>query len=311
MTATVSALPLALAAPYVAQFLEPTLAGTLNAALGVNWVLGSNLPAVQKEKGAAYDLKLKLDRLTLDKLALTQGKLTLAAIQSVELADAQVDLVAMSATLGKLAVNNPRLKVERDADGRWMVERWLKGDGKAVAAAGTSAAASAAAPKTDAPGPSGPVKNEGKTWKVAVNDFLLSGGNVGWADAAMARPVAFDVSGLRLQVQNFALDGKKPATVQVAARLGAGQTEPGQLSYRGTLGLNPVATQGAVDVVNLPVHAFEPYFGDLLNIELLRADASFKGTVNFASNPAGPSVRVSGDSAIDAFRANSVQGTAA
>ena len=311
MTATVSALPLSLAAPYVAQFLEPALAGTLNAALGVNWVLGSNLPALQKEKGAAYDLKLRLDRLRLDKLALTQGKQTLAAIQTVDLVDGQVDLVAMSATLGKLAVTSPRLKVERDADGRWMVEKWLKGDGKATAPAGTAAAPAAVAPKTGTAGPSTPAMKEGSPWKVAVNDFVLSGGTVGWADAATPRPVAFEVSALRVQVQNFALDGKKPANVQVAARLGAGAAEPGQLSYRGTLGLNPVATQGALEVVNLPVHAFEPYFGDLLNIELLRADASFKGAVNFAGNPAGPSVRVSGDSAIDAFRANSVQGALA
>ena len=290
MTATVSDLPLSLGAPYVAQFLEPTLAGTLNAAVGVAWTLGANVPALQKEKGSTFDLKLKVDSLTLDKLALTQGKQLLAGIQRVELTDAEIDPAAMSATLGKLAVTNPRLKVERDADGRWMVEKWLKGD---------------------AAGPSAPVTKEASPWKLAINDLLLSGGTVGWSDAATPRPVAFEVSALKVQLQNFALDGKKPAALQVAAGIGAGQAPPGRLSYRGTLGLNPVATQGAVEVVNLPVHAFEPYFGDALNIELLRADASFKGTVKFASSPAGPSVRISGDSAIDAFRANSVQGTAA
>lgn len=302
MTATVSDLPLSLGAPYVAQFLEPTLAGTLSAAVGVAWTLGANVPALQKEKGSTFDLKLKVDRLTLDKLALTQGKQLLAGIQRVELTDAEIDPAAMSATLGKLAVTNPRLKVERDADGRWMVEKWLKGG--ASAAAGTPS-------KGDPAGPSAPAAKEANPWKLAINDLLLSGGTVGWTDAAAPRPVAFEVSALRVQLQNFALDGKKPAALQVAAGIGAGQTPPGRLSYRGALGLNPVATQGAVEVVNLPVHAFEPYFGDALNIELLRADASFKGTVKFASSPAGPSVRISGDSTIDAFRANSVQGTAA
>ena len=302
MTATVSDLPLSLGAPYVAQFLEPTLAGTLNAAVGVAWTLGANVPALQKEKGSTFDLKLKVDSLTLDKLALTQGKQLLAGIQRVELTDAEIDPAAMSATLGKLAVTNPRLKVERDADGRWMVEKWLKGGAPAPAGAPS---------KGDAAGPSAPVTKEASPWKLAINDLLLSGGTVGWSDAATPRPVAFEVSALKVQLQNFALDGKKPAALQVAAGIGAGQTPPGRLSYRGTLGLNPVATQGAVEVVNLPVHAFEPYFGDALNIELLRADASFKGTVKFASSPAGPSVRISGDSAIDAFRANSVQGTAA
>ena len=292
MTATVSALPLSLGAPYVAQFLEPTLAGTLNAALGVNWVLGANVAALQKEKGAAFDLKLRLDRLTLDKLALSQGRQLLASIQNVELVGGQINPVGQSVALGKVAVTNPKLKIERDAQGRWMVEQWLKGDGKTAA-------------------PGSPAAKDGSPWKVAISDFLLNGGSVGWADAATPRPVAFEVSALRVQLQNFALDGKKPAGLQVAARIGAGQTEAGRLSYRGTLGLNPVATQGAVELVNLPVQAFEPYFGDALNIDLQRADASFKGTVVFADSPAGPSVRVSGDSAIDAFRANSVPGSAA
>jgi hypothetical protein len=127
MTATISALPLSLGAPYVAQFLEPTLAGTLNAAVGVKWMLGANLPALQKEKGSHYELKLAVDRLTLDKLALNQGKAVLASVQSIELLEAQLDPVAQSISLGKLSVTNPRVKVERDAGGRWMVEQWLKG----------------------------------------------------------------------------------------------------------------------------------------------------------------------------------------
>jgi uncharacterized protein involved in outer membrane biogenesis len=309
MTATISALPLSLGAPYVAQFLEPTLAGTLNAAVGVKWMLGANLPALQKEKGAHYELKLAVDRLTLDKLALNQGKAALASVQSIELLEAQLDPVAQSVSLGKLSVTNPRVKVERDAGGRWMVEQWLKGgEPRAAAPGAVPAVAAASAPAGTAPTADKPAASP---WKVAVNDFLLQGGTVGWSDAATARPVAFEVSALRVQLKNFALDAKKPASLEVGARLGAGRADPGRLSYRGTVGLNPLSAQGAVDVVNLPVHAFEPYFGDLLNIELLRADASFKGSVQFAALPAGPQLRLSGDSAVESLRANSVAGTAA
>ena len=315
MTATVSALPLSLAAPYVAQFLEPTLAGTLNAAVGVNWTLGANLPAIQKEKGSRYELKLRVDRLNLDKLALNQGKAALASVQAIELQDAQIDPVAQSVVLGKLVVTNPKAKIERDSGGRWMVELWLKGGAPTANAPQGQAEAAAAAPVAVASSPFS-ASSVGATpatnpWKVAVNDFLLQGGTLGWNDAAHARPAAFEVSGLRVALKNFALDGKKPASLEVGARVGAGRTEPGRLSYRGTVGLNPMRAQGAVDVVNLPVHAFEPYFGDLLNIELLRADASFKGSVQFAALEAGPQLRLSGDSAVESLRANSVAGTAA
>lgn len=184
MTATVSALPLSLGAPYVAQFLEPTLAGTLNAALGVNWVLGANVAALQKEKGTAFDLKLRLDRLTLDKLALSQGRQLLASIQNVELVGGQINPVGQSVALGKVAVTNPKLKIERDAQGRWMVEQWLKGDGK------TAAPGSPAAKETAAHG----------RWRSAISCSMAAA--LGWADAATPRPVAFEVSALRVQVQS-------------------------------------------------------------------------------------------------------------
>jgi hypothetical protein len=311
MTATVSALPLSLAAPYVAQFLEPTLAGTLNAAVGVNWTLGANLPAIQKEKGSRYELKLKVDKLNLDKLALNQGKAALASFQAIELLDAQIDPVAQEVVLGKLVVTNPKAKIERDTGGRWMVEQWLKGSAPTANAPRAAAAAPVAVASSPFSASSVGATTATKPWKVAVNDFLLQGGTLGWNDAAHARPAAFEVSGLRVALKNFALDGKKPASLEVGARVGAGRTEPGRLSYRGTVGLNPMRAQGAVDVVNLPVHAFEPYFGDLLNIELLRADASFKGSVQFAALEAGPQLRISGDSAVESLRANSVAGTAA
>ena len=304
VTATVSALPLELAAPYVAQFLAPALGGTLHAALGLTWQAAGG-------KGGADSLLVKLDRLALDKLALTQGKTTLASVQGLELKDALIDPAAQSATLGKLTVTNPKVKVERHADGRWMAETWLKDAASGAAATPSAKAAAPRGSKPVAAQPPALAKKDGTPWKLAINDLLLSGGTVGWSDLATPRPVAFDVSALQLQLQHFTLEGKKPATLQVVARVASGRTEPGKISYRGTLGLSPVMTQGALDVVHLPVHAFEPYFGDALNIELLRADASFKGAVHYAATPAGPRVRATGDVAIEEFRANSVPGTAA
>jgi hypothetical protein len=126
MTATVSALPLSLAAPYVAQFLEPTLAGTLNAAVGVNWTLGANLPAIQKEKGSRYELKLRVDKLNLDKLALNQGKAALASVQAIELLDAQIDPVAQERRAGQAGRDQPegedRTRHRGALDGRAVAE---------------------------------------------------------------------------------------------------------------------------------------------------------------------------------------------
>ena len=59
------------------------------------------------------------------------------------------------------------------------------------------------------------------------------------------------------------------------------------------------------------MHAFEPYFGDALNIDILRADTSFKGNVAFAHLTAGPRLRVSGDASVQELRTHSRPGSAA
>lgn len=119
VTATVADLPLGVAGPYLAQFMTPRLSGTLNAELGVNWKAG-----VDGKKPA--ELLLNARQLTLDGVALTQGKTHLASIQQLQVAQAQVDLDHQTALLGALHVTQPKVSLGRDADGHWMFESWQK-----------------------------------------------------------------------------------------------------------------------------------------------------------------------------------------
>jgi len=288
LTAAINDLPLSLAAPYVAQWIEPALDGNANAALQLSWQAAA-------EAGAADQLKATVQRLSLEQLTLKRARTPLASVRSVELSDAVVDLTGQSAVLGKVTVEGPKVAIERDHDGRWMFETWLK-DGLAAPTPPRPIAKPAGQANASAIDP----------WKLAINELTLSGGALGWHDDAGPRPVALELSALRLALQHFALDGKKPAALQIAGRVAAGHTEAGRLSYRGTLGLNPLAVQGAVEVVDLPLHALEPYFAEALNVELLRADTSFKGMVRYQDGPAGPRVQVNGDSAIEDLRVHSM-----
>lgn len=281
VTASVGALPLALGAPYVAGILEPTLAGQLAADLGVLWAAD---PAA---------LQIEARALTLTDLALrpAAGKGDLASIRKIEVQGARVDVPQQSVTVDKLAISTPRAKVERAADGRWMFERWLK----------TQPVAAQAAAKPQKPAAAVPA------WKVLLAEVSVDAGAVAFSDLAQPKPVAFDVSNLKLLARNFAPDGAKPAPFNLSARLGTGRSEPGRIDYQGTLALQPLAAAGQLTVNALPVHAFEPYFGDALNIELLRADASYKGQVRYSATPGGPAVKLAGDVLLEEFRANSVQ----
>ncbi len=269
-----SAVPLALAAPYTAAVLRPQVRGQLDGELALQW--------------QPTGLQVNASRLALSDVALADGPgQPLATLRQGVLTDTAVDLARQDVRIGKLQLARPQASVSREADGRWMFERWL--------VSATTATAPATAPPA------------AKPWTVALADLNLSDGALAYRDSSRPQAVAFALSALAVQLKNFGMGqppGRaKPSPLTVAGRIAAGDNEPGRFSYNGNLGLSPLAVQGQVDAVRLPLHAFEPYFGDALNIELLRADASFKGQVRYSDAPAGPTLQVAGDAAVDSLRA--------
>lgn len=291
------------AAPYAAQYLVPVLDGVLEA----DWALDWQAPATP---GQDMGLVLQLPRLVLTQLALGEGKAAPAALANLQLADARLDLAQHSLAIGKLALQQPRARVERTPDGRWMYESWLRqAMQEAKASPGTPPQA---APAAGTSGGKADLKADAQTaqaWKLTLGELQVDGGAVSYLDRAAPRPVAAEFTALTLQASRLALGDSRASPLTVSARIAAGPGEPGRLDYRGTIALAPVAAQGQLQVVRLPVQAFEPYFGDSLNLELVRADASFKGAVRYAQAAGGMNLKVSGDAAVEDLRANSLAAT--
>ncbi len=283
-TLSLNGLPLAMASPYLAQFLAPSLSGQLGADVGVQWV-------------AAGPLQVSAKRIDLSNLALNQGKTTLASVKAVNVSGVAVDLTAQTVRVDKLALAQPRTDVERGPDGRWMFEQWLKAP--ATPSVTQTTASVAANSATSA------------TWAATLGELTVAGGPITFTDKLQPKPVAFEVSDIQLRAQKLVLGGTQTSPISLSLRLGSGQAEAGTLDLKGQLTAQPLSAQLSIDAQRLPVHAFEPYFADALNVELLRADTSFKGQVQFATAPAGTTVRVTGDTNVEDLRANSVAGSAA
>ncbi|WP_168224804.1 DUF748 domain-containing protein [Rhodoferax aquaticus] len=286
--AELAQLPLAIAQPYVSQYLAPRLMGQADAQWDVDWRPGQ--------------LAFKVQKLSLSNVAL-RGDLpagqnpkrgALAAWgegnawpqwRLLEVKDARVDVTRQTVQVGQVRLQGPRALLQRDAQGQWMAQRWLK------ETAAQTAQATPAVP--------------GKPWTVALADMALDDGFVVLDDRSMPKPVRVELSGMQLQAKGFTLDGAKPVALSVATRVKAGRTEAGSLRYSGTASWAPLLVQGSVEAIDVPAHALAPYVGERLNIDLLRADSSFKGDVRFASAPAGVSLTVRGDGALEDFRAHS------
>ena len=289
----VDALPLSLAAPYLAQSLEPTLDGKLSGQIDVAW----NAP----------DIKFTARRLSADGLALTQGKTALASVGRFELVDAVADMAQHTLAVASFTATNPKVRIERDSEKRWMFERWLK----APAGASDPAVAKVAAPKaTEAAAPASASSNT-KPWRLSIATLAVDGGTVSYADKASGTPVAVEVTALKLIAQKIAPDTATVSPVELSGRIAAGRAEPGKFDYKGQLVLKPLSTEGRLEVAAFPAHAFKAYYGDALNIDIRRAYASYRGTVRYDALPAGMSLKLAGDTAVEDFRANSASLTQA
>ncbi len=297
-TAMLAAWPLNMAAKYVGQFLLPALNGRLDAELGVNW------QAARADK--PQQLTLTAPQVALGDVQLAEGKTSVVSVKRVELTQAEVDVGGQTFKAASLQLTQPRAVVARGADKRWMYERWL-----VAQPAGGMAAAPAVPPP---PKTTEATRAAAPSWAVTISDVQLQGGAMSFSDKSGSKPVAFELSAVQARLGSLVLDDRpgrqaqaaKPMPLVASLRLASGRFEPGKVDFNGSVGLLPIQAQGQLQVDRLPVQAFEPYFADAVNIELLRADASFKGKVSYRQTPQGPQARVAGNVSLEEFRANTL-----
>ena len=291
---TVGELPLNLVAPYLARVLQPTLGGRVSADLALDWQAARG--------GKPMALVLRAPKIQGDDLSLGPAKAPQVGVRRLLLEGLNVDLVGRSIDAASLVLTRPQAQVERGSDGQWMAERWLKSGSTADSrvAAGTAAE---------------------QPWKLALASLAVNDGLVGFEDRLPERPVALQFAGLKLQVKNLKPFERTQAAMPVSLQLRMGfapgeataQADPGRLALSGSLrlpGAGPqdagLALRGQVTAERLPVHALEPYFGDRLNLDLLRADTSYRGALQLGLPPQGLSLGLAGDAALEDFRANTL-----
>lgn len=300
LKADVAAWPLAMAAKYVGQFLLPALNGRLDAELGIHWQAAT--------AGQPQRLQITAPQLALSEVQLAQGKVSLVSVKRVELTQVDIDVPGQSFKVAKIQLNQPKARVERGADQRWMYQHWLLAQKLAAPPAKPESVHHAERQAGQKP-PTGAA-----SWVVAIDDVLLDGGTVSFSDQAGAKPVALEISALKAQLGALRLDDRpaakaqaaKPMPLALSLRVASGRFTPGKLDFKGSVGLTPLQLKGQLDASRLPVQAFEPYFGAALNIELLRADASFKGRLAYLQTAAGPQAEVAGNVLLQDFKANTL-----
>lgn len=257
---------------YARQWLQLPVEGLASLSAGVAWQ-GGRVHAV-------------VPLLAIESVALGRAASPEVAWTGLQLRNLRLDTAQQQVNVEHIALEAPTARVQRNAQGHWMYEQWLQ----PVVGAPAKGKETVASPA-------------GKPWQVLVQDLELAAGQVELTDASLGgMPLAIKLSDVQLRMQN--VDSVKgTAQTKLSARLAertrrGGWGKPGTLSYEGDLQLDPLVTKGRVHVNALPLQAFEPYMAPHLNVRLVRALASFDGTVQYAQRPKGPQMQLQGQGRI-------------
>ena len=292
-------LSLDFAAPYLADYLEPKLAGTLDAAVDVHW----NAPhwTLDVQRAAVNDFALQTPASTAPAVA-TKAQPASGGTQSaaqqmpsfklLEVKDAKVDGTRQDVRIASIQLKNPSAMLNRDAQGQWAFMRWLK----------PRPAPTTTSNKSNPPQ---------KPWKLALDQLQVSNGNIRLEDRSADKPVRLLVTDLQSQLKNLRWDGKNLAAqampLTLSASVQSGRTDPGSIDYQGSISVQPhLQVQGKFKIHELPLHAVYPYVSSQFNVDVLRADASLQGSIQWAAKPAGMELGLQADALLEDVRIKSL-----
>jgi hypothetical protein len=186
---------------------------------------------------------------------------------------ASIDLGTRRADLGKVAVTGAQLRA------------WMDAEGISLAAL--------AGPEAP-PGPA--AADAGPPWTVALPEFALSGSRVDFEDRTLPLPARFALTGLTLNARGFTT---QPGA-KVAFDTAFGINAKGRLESSGTLRPDDLETRARVALRDLPMTDFEPYYADLVRLNLRGGSIDATGDLVYASPGKGaePALAFKGDGAV-------------
>ncbi|WP_345060109.1 DUF748 domain-containing protein [Acidovorax lacteus] len=324
---------LAQAQPYLAHWFDGRWSGRIGGTVGLQWrdaaATGSATPAPPapgasapttapsaSNEPASVGWVLTAAPLVVQDLAFEHAGRTAVGLGRLDIEGLRADGAARTLSVERIALQAPQLQAERDAQGRWMAERWWRHSGTgANAVPPTAAAPDAQGAPGAASAASAPVSSAqtaatatSPAWQWRVARLEMAKGRFALRDAAAVRPVALQLTDLQLAAGALDSHNPTPAAVRLVTRVAYGDAAAGRLSYDGTLALVPHwALAGRVEARQWPLQALDGYLAQHLALQLERAEGGFAGDVAMALRPQGLDATVSGDLLIDKLRARTTQ----
>ncbi|MDR5739048.1 MULTISPECIES: DUF748 domain-containing protein [unclassified Caballeronia] len=254
-TLTLDALALPPLQPYIANAVAARVAsGTLGAKLplSVDW----SKPDAAVQVGAG---ELKLDSLTL--LPAHAAGAAPIKLASANAKIGKVDVAARTASLDSVQLRGLSLDATRRKDGSINL----------AALAGPHEAA----PEQTATRKIQKAQAAGPAWRYQIGEISLAEASANFTDETPARPVKLHLAPVSVSVKQFSDDLTKPLAVDGKLTLNG----KGALGVTGNVTVSPLKLALHVKGDQVDASAFEPYFGDRLNVAVTSAYLNANGDV--------------------------------
>jgi hypothetical protein len=239
-------------------------------------------------------LAARLDRLRVRRRGAAADFLTL---ENAELARTELDLPARRLSVGSLLLRTGNLALVREADGSILPGVPPSPGPEARSEPAPPVAASRPPEGTREPSSAPPAE---RPWLLEAASVRLAGCGVTLADRTIPGGLTHTVGALALDVAGFST---KPGT-RTAFRLSAGINGEGRLAARGDFRLAPLGAQLELDLKNLAIVPWYPYYADRVNFVTSSGAVSAHGTLAVAPDEGGaPAASFRGNAALTGFAA--------
>ncbi|WP_421329680.1 DUF748 domain-containing protein [Aeromonas veronii] len=234
--------------------------------------------------------QLSKGKLTLDNWQLKKHKGDeFARFGQLALSDLAVDSQKQSLQIGKVTLQQPLLKATLNPQQELDLADLLIEQAPAKPAKGAHAAnevANNAAPKsaqqTKATG-NGKKHGADKPWQWQIKQILIDKGDLTLTESSSGKPLARQLSGLKLALGPLGSKGEQPSKLTLATQFN--QSSP--LAFDGQLTLTPFTLSGDINQQGLPLTLAQPYLADLVRIKVQNGLLSSKTRLDLATTAQG------------------------
>jgi hypothetical protein len=118
-------------------------------------------------------------------------------------------------------------------------------------------------------------QEKAEPFSYALDEFLIEGGAANFEDQTFIPSVAIPLTSITVRTSGISTAKKAPGNVSLSLNV----FKKGTIGATGTLGVNPLSLELAVDIKRIFISPFQPYFQDKAKIAITRGSLSGSGRV--------------------------------